>query len=80
MESNVNPKKFREEFGIAVRRRRHKLDLSQEDFADRANLHRTYISSIELGKVDVGLGVAYKLAKALDLPLSKLIKQIESSL
>jgi len=44
------------EFGVAVMRKRHKLNLSQEDFAERANIHRTYVSSIELGKVDVGIG------------------------
>jgi len=66
-------------FGIVVRRRRHKLNLSQEDFADEASIHRTYVSSIELGKVDVGIGVAYKLAKALNTPLSKLIREAESN-
>jgi transcriptional regulator with XRE-family HTH domain len=71
--------KIRREFGMAVRRLRHKLDLSQEDFADRANIHRTYVSSIELGKVDAGLGIAYKIAAALNLPLSKLIKEAEKN-
>lgn len=65
---------------MAVRRKRHKLDISQEEFADMANIHRTYVSSIELGKVDVGIGIAYKIAKALNLPLNKLIKVAESSL
>jgi len=69
--------RFREEFGIAVRRKRHKLNLSQEDFADKADIHRTYVSSIELGKVDVGMGTAYKVAAALDLSLSILIKEAE---
>lgn len=80
MKEPVNTKRFRQELGITVRRRRHKLDLSQEDFADEAGIHRTYVSSIELGKVDVGVGVIYKLAKALDIPLSKLIKEVESNL
>ena len=75
-----NCKKIREEFGITVRRRRHKLNLSQEDFADKAEIHRTYVSKIELGKVDVGIAVAYKLSKALGLPLSKLIRETESHL
>ena len=72
--------KFRGEFGIAVRRRRHKLGLSQEDFADKADIHRTYVSSIELGKVDVGIGTAYKVANALGLPLSTLIKEAERNI
>ena len=80
MKHNSKVKRFREEFGMAVRKRRHKLDLSQEDFAGKANIHRTYVSSIELGKVDVGLSVAYKLAKALNLSLSKLIKEAENNI
>ena len=71
--------RFREEFGVAVRRKRHKLNLSQEDFADKADIHRTYVSSIELGKVDVGIGTAYKVAAALGLSLSTLLKEAEKS-
>jgi len=51
----VKIKKFRMEFGVIIRKERHKLNLSQEDFAERANIHRTYVSSIELGKVDIGV-------------------------
>jgi transcriptional regulator with XRE-family HTH domain len=80
MEKHVNTKKFEQEFGIVIRRRRHKLNLSQEDFADMANIHRTYVSKIELGKVDVGIGVAYKIAIALGLPLSKLLKETENNI
>ena len=80
MEGYVNTKKFKQEFGMAIRRRRNKLNLSQEDFAEVADIHRTYVSSIELGKVDVGIGVAYKIAGALNMPLSKLIKEAEAYL
>ena len=38
-------------FGRVVRERREALGLSQEALAARAGIHRTYISSIELGKV-----------------------------
>jgi transcriptional regulator with XRE-family HTH domain len=56
------------------------LGLSQEDFAERANVHRTYISSIELGKVSVGIEVANELAVALGLRLSELVRISEQSL
>ena len=67
----------RRTFGAAVRDERHKLGLSQEDFAERANVHRTYISSIELGKVSVGVEVANELAAALGLRLSELVRLAE---
>jgi len=77
MREDIKTNRFKKAFGMAVRRKRHKLNLSQEDFADKAGIHRTYVSSIELGKVDVGIGTAYKVAVALGLPLSTLIKEAE---
>ncbi len=65
-------------FGMVVRKRRLELGLSQEDFADKAGIHRTYVSSIELGKVQVSIGIAQQLARALETPLSRLLKQVES--
>lgn len=76
MGTDSKAKKIREEFGVAVRKRRHKLGLSQEEFAEMAGIHRTYVSSIELGKVDVGISVAYKLSEALKMPLWKILKEI----
>ena len=39
--------------------------------------HRTYVSKIEAGRVDIGLAVAYRLAKALGVRLSRLIEEAE---
>ena len=64
-------------FGTAIRREREGLRLSQEDFAERANVHRTYISSVELGKVSVGIEVANALASALGMKLSDLVRNAE---
>lgn len=65
-------------FGKAVRARREKMGLSQEAFAVKAGIHRTYVSAIELGKVQVSIGIAQKLAEALGVQLSVLWKQVES--
>jgi transcriptional regulator with XRE-family HTH domain len=64
-------------FGKAIRFAREEHGLSQEDFAERANVHRTYISSVELGKVNVGIEVANSLAAALGLKLSELVRRAE---
>jgi transcriptional regulator with XRE-family HTH domain len=64
-------------FGLEVRKWRSKAGLSQEEFADHAGIHRTYVSAIELGKVQVSIGVAQKLAEALGMPLSRLFREIE---
>lgn len=53
------------------------LGFRQEEFAEQANVHRTYISSIELGKVSMGIEVANALACALGLKLSELVRKAE---
>ena len=65
-------------FGLAVRWRREEKGLSQETLADRAGIHRTYVSSIELGKVRLGLDIAQKVAAGLGVPLHELIKDAET--
>ncbi|MEO1530084.1 MAG: helix-turn-helix transcriptional regulator [Planctomycetota bacterium] len=66
-------------FGKTVRKYREKLGISQEEFAAKAGIHRTYASSVELGKVQVSIAVAEKLAIALETPLSKLFRDIEKT-
>jgi len=61
------------DFGITVRNHRKKQGLSQEAFAEKADIHRTYVSEIELGKVEISLRVAEKISRALGVRLSKLI-------
>ncbi len=67
----------RKTFGQAVRHERKRLHLSQESFAEKARVHRTYISSIELGKVSVGIEIANELAAALGKRLSELVQLAE---
>jgi len=63
-------------FGKAVRYRRNELEISQEELAERANLHRTYISDLERGRRNVSLENIEKLAKALNLSISELIQRV----
>lgn len=59
---------------IAVRRRRLAMALSQEAFAARAKLHRTYIGAIERAEENVTLATLDKLAKALSVAPNELLK------
>ncbi len=52
-------------FGRNVRKLRRAVGLSQEALADRARLHRTYVSSVERGKRNVSLENIYAIAAAL---------------
>ncbi|MGW4370099.1 helix-turn-helix domain-containing protein [Nocardia takedensis] len=64
--------KIRTEFGKRLRRIRLERDLSQEELAERANLHRTYISSIERGVQSVSLDNIAKISRVLNVELSEL--------
>jgi transcriptional regulator with XRE-family HTH domain len=72
-------KDIRKRFGGAVRIRRVELNLSQEELAERADLHRTYISDLERGKRNVSLENIEKLAKALNLSMADLMKRVNGS-
>ena len=70
---------IRERFGDAVRGRREELGLTQEEFAERAHIHRTYLSDIERGRRNVSLINIEHIAIALDLPLSELFASVDRS-
>jgi transcriptional regulator with XRE-family HTH domain len=59
-------------FGKAIRRRRRELDLSQEQLAERAELHRNYVSGIETGTRNPSLKNIEKLAIALNISIARL--------
>ena len=63
---------IKERFGKAIRRRRRELDISQEELAELADLHRTYISSIERGDRNISIENIEKLCIALDISVSAL--------
>lgn len=59
--------------GAVIRAERTALKLSQEDFAERADIHRTYVGQIELGKVNVSWENISRVARALKVKPSVLI-------
>lgn len=61
------------EFGNKVRELRKAKGLSQEELSFKADLHRTYIGMIERAEKNITLTNVEKIAKALDVPVSKLI-------
>jgi transcriptional regulator with XRE-family HTH domain len=63
-------------FGGAVRGRRKKLGLSQEEFADLCGLDRTYMGGIERGERNVSLVNIKKIAQALDISLAELFRGV----
>jgi transcriptional regulator with XRE-family HTH domain len=65
---------FQKLLGARVRELRAKSEFSQEGFADAYNLHRTHISLLERGKIDVKIGTLRKVAAVLGVSLSELFR------
>ena len=63
-------------FAKRVREERKKLGLSQEEFADKAGFHRTYIGMIEHAERNITLSNIEKLARALRISISGLLKRL----
>ncbi len=68
MKSNIN-----EEVGFNIRRIREERDLSQEELATLAGLHRAYVGQIERGEKNIGLKNLEKIAKALNVSINVLL-------
>ena len=60
-------------FGTNLKKHRLALNLSQEAFADKCGLHRTYISAIECFRRSISLENIQRIADALDIEAYKLL-------
>jgi transcriptional regulator with XRE-family HTH domain len=68
-----------ERFGTAVKAGREALGLTQEGLAERAGIHRTYLSDVERGSRNVSLLNIERLASALELKASELLRRAETA-
>jgi CheY-like chemotaxis protein/DNA-binding XRE family transcriptional regulator len=68
----------KKEFGAEIRRRRVQLGISQEELAERADLHRTYVTDTERGARNLSLESIRKLAAALGASVGSLFASIEN--
>lgn len=62
-------KDIREAFGDRMKEIRLGKGVSQEALAAAADLHRTYVSSVERGERNVSIVNIARLAEALDVPI-----------
>src|ERR1700690_3463155 len=63
--------------GLAIRQLRRASGVSQEAFAARCGLHRTYIGGIERGERNVSFANLLRIADALDVRPSELMSRYE---
>lgn len=69
----INPTERR--LGLAIKRRREAAGLSQEDFAEVAGLHRTYVSQLERGIKSPSVRVLAKMAGALGCEAWEILRE-----
>ncbi len=74
------PESIRTLFAKNLRLLRHKKNMSQEQLAEVADLHRTYVSSVERGERNISLDNIEKLANALDSDIRILLTPEDESL
>ncbi|MBI2429203.1 MAG: helix-turn-helix transcriptional regulator [Ignavibacteriales bacterium] len=60
--------------GKRIRNERLEKGLSQEQLAELANVHRTYIGMIERGEKNISLLNIERISKALKITVSELLK------
>jgi transcriptional regulator with XRE-family HTH domain len=65
----------RKVFASRLRQIRQVKGLSQEELADRAGLHRTYVGSVERGERNISIDNIERLANALEIDIIELLKE-----
>ncbi|HWZ05959.1 MAG TPA: helix-turn-helix transcriptional regulator [Bradyrhizobium sp.] len=65
----------RERVGLNLQRLRREKGLSQEELADLASIHQTYLSGVERGKRNPTITVLQRIAGALGADIQDLVQR-----
>jgi transcriptional regulator with XRE-family HTH domain len=68
----------RKRVGINLQRLRRAQGLSQEELADRSNVHQTYLSGVEGGKRNPSVAVLERIASGLDVDVEEFFRKPRS--
>jgi transcriptional regulator with XRE-family HTH domain len=63
--------------GQRIRALREETGLNQDDFADICGIHRAYVGKVENGRFDLRITTLHRIAHALKINLSVLLKGID---
>lgn len=72
--ASFNDTAHRRAFGSRVSALRRQRGWTQEDLAERAEIHRSYIAAVETGLRNPTLDVIVKIAQGLDVPVRRLFE------
>jgi len=68
---------YKRELGKYLREARKDAGLSQEAFADKIGINRTYYGNLERGENSISIDKLQKISRVLNIPLSELFKRVE---
>ena len=67
--------KISQDLGRFVRAKRTAMGMSQEEFADHAGFHRTYVGFLERGERTPTIATLARLARAFEIRISDLLRE-----
>ncbi len=67
---------YRRLVGETIRAYRKEAGLTQEKLAERADLHHNFIGEVERGNMEISLGSLLKVAKALNVRVRDLVREL----
>lgn len=65
---------FQKRLGVRIREIRAARGFSQQSFAEACNLHRTHVSLLERGRINVTVNTTRQIAHVLEISLSELFR------
>lgn len=68
---------LQQRIGESLRKHRETLGISQEAFAERVHMHRTYYSAIERGEKNLTLATLSRVCDGLGTPIWEVLKDAE---
>ncbi|MFN3408685.1 MAG: helix-turn-helix domain-containing protein [Limisphaerales bacterium] len=68
---------YRIVLGRAIREQRKRADLTQEELAERADMHPNYLGRVERGEETVSLRALLKITRGLGVELSELVRGLK---
>lgn len=73
----MKDKALSERIGGALRRHREALEISQEAFADKISMHRTYYSALERGEINLTLKTLKRVSAGLGVRMWEILKEAD---
>jgi transcriptional regulator with XRE-family HTH domain len=75
MGTNKKVTRVRQILAANMRRARAELGISQEQLAELAELHRTYVSTVERCQRNIGIDGVERIARALNMSVADLLQE-----